>query len=93
MPDSVAVDLEDIYTRDGCIMESRIDPQGGTEEGPLPAQPLLSRILSSAGFHCFLLSVEITQESSSGSGRESCHEPFNWGWTTYMWMRKLVSYK
>ena len=79
VPDSVAVDLEELDARDGWILESRIDRQGGTEVGPLPVQPLLSRILSSAGSHGFLRSVEITQESSSRGGREICHEPCNWG--------------
>ena len=44
VPDSVAVDLEELDARDGWILESRIDRQGGTEVGPLPVQPLLSRI-------------------------------------------------
>ena len=79
VPDSVAVDLEELDARDGWILESRIDRQGGTEVGPLPVQPLMLRILSSAGSHGFLHSVEITQESSSRGGREICHEPCNWG--------------
>ena len=49
MLNAVSVDLEELDARDGCILESRIDQQGGTEVGPLPVQPLLSRILSSAG--------------------------------------------
>ena len=64
MKNSVAVDLEELDTRDGWILESRIDQQGGTEVGPLPIQPLLSRILSSAGLHGVLRSADITQESS-----------------------------
>ena len=63
--DSVAIDLEELNARDVWILESRIDRQGGTEVGPLPVQPLLSRILSSASSHGFLRSVDITQEASS----------------------------
>ena len=58
--DPVTVDLEEFYTRDEWILESRIDRQGGTEVIPLLVQPLLSSILSSAGYHSFLCSVEIT---------------------------------
>ena len=90
VPDSVAVDLEELDTRDGLILESGIDRQGGTEVGPLPVQPLLSRILSSAGSHGILRIVEITQESSFSGGREICHKPCNWGWTTDIWVRKSV---
>ena len=91
VPNSVAVDSEDLNVRYGCILESRVDPQGGTEVGPLPVQPLLSRILSSARSHGFLRSVEIMQESSSRNRREICHEPCDWGWTSDMWVRKLMS--
>ena len=69
VPNTVAVDLEELYMRYGWILESRIDRQGGTEVGPLPVQPLVSRILSSTISHGFLSSVEITQESSSGGRR------------------------
>ena len=93
VPNSVAVDLEKLDARDGWILESRIDWQGGTEVGPLPVQPLLSRILSSADLHGVLGSVEITQESSSSGGREICQEPRDWGWTTDTWVRKSVSDK
>ena len=79
MPNVVAVDLDEIDARDEWILESRIDQHGGTEVVPLPVQPLLSRILSSAGSHDFLRSVEITQESSSRGGREIFHEPYDWG--------------
>ena len=44
VPNSVAVDLEELDARDGCILESRIDQQGSTEVSPLLVQPLLSRI-------------------------------------------------
>ena len=57
VPDSVAVDLEELDARDGCILESRINRQGSTEVGPR----LLSCILSSAGLHGVLHSVDITQ--------------------------------
>ena len=93
MPDAVASDVEELDARDGWILESRIDRQGGTEVGPLLVQPLLSHILSSAGKHGFLRSVEITQESSSGGGREICHERCNWGWTIDMLVRNTVSDK
>ena len=86
VPNSVAVDLEELDARDGCILENRIDQQGGTEVGPLPLQPLQSCILSSTGYHGFLCSVEIRQESSSGSRREICHKPYDWGWTIDTWM-------
>ena len=59
MPDAVAVDLEELNERDGWILENRVDQQGGPEFGPLLEQPLLSCILSSAGFHGFLRSIEI----------------------------------
>ena len=93
MPNTVVVDLEELDVRDGWILESRIDQQSDTEFGPLPVQPLLSRILSSSGLHGFLRSVEITQEISSGGVREIYHEPCDWGWTTDMWVRNLVSDK
>ena len=69
VPNLVAVDLEELDARDGWILESRIDQQGDTEVGPLPVQPLMSHILSSAGSHSVLRSVEITQETSSSRGR------------------------
>ena len=93
MPNAVAVELEELNARDGWILGSRIDQQGGTEVGPLPVYPLLSRILSSAVSHGFLLSVEITQVSSSGGGREICHKPCDWGWMTDTWVRNSVSDK
>ena len=93
VPDLVAVDLEKLDARDGWILESRIDQQGGTEVGPLPVQPLLSRILSSAGSQGFLRSVEVKQKNSSRRGREICREPCNWGWTTDICVRKSVSDK
>ena len=89
----MAVNLEELDARDGCILESRIDRQGGTEVVPLPVQPLMLRILISAGLPSFLRIVEITQESSSGGRREICHKLYNWGWTTDMWVRKSVSDK
>ena len=89
VPNLVAVYLEELDVRDGCILESRIDRQGGAEVGQLPVQPLLSHILNSAGSQGFLCSVEITQESSSSGEREICHEPCDWGWKTYMWVRKF----
>ena len=90
---SMPVDLDVLDTRDGWILESRIDQQGGTEVGPLPIHPLLLRILSSAGSHGVLRSVEIIQESSSSGGREICHKPCNWGWKIGIWVRKSVSDK
>ena len=90
MPNSAAIDLEDIDARDGWIFESRIDRQGGTEVGPLPVQPLMSYILGSFGLHGFRRSVETTQERSSGGWREICHKLCDWGWTTDMWVRKSV---
>ena len=93
MPNSVAVDLEDLDARDGWILESRIDQQGGTEFGPLPVQPLLSRILSSAGPHSVLCSVDIMQGSSSRGGRKICHKPCGWGWTIDIGVINLVSDK
>ena len=46
--DLVDVDLKEFDARDGWILERRIGQQGGTEVIPLPIQPLLPRILSSA---------------------------------------------
>ena len=60
--------FEDIDARDGWILESSIEQRGGTEVDLLPIQPMLSPILSSAGSHGFLRSVEITQKRSSGDG-------------------------
>ena len=93
VPNTVAVDLEELDARDVWILESRIERQGGTEVGPMPVQPLLSRILSSSGSHGFLHSVDIMQESSSGGGREIYHKPCDWGWTPDMWVRNSVSDK
>ena len=93
VPNSVAVDLEELDVRGGWILESRIDQQGGTEVGPLSVQPLLSCILRGAGSHSFLRSVEITQESSSSGKREIFHKLCDWGWATDMWMRKSVPNK
>ena len=78
MTDLVDVDLEESDARDGWILESRIEKQGGKEVSPLPIQPLLSRILSSALLYGFLRSMEITQEISSGSEGEIYHEPCVW---------------
>ena len=46
--DSVLVDLGGLDARDGWILESRVDQQGGGEAGPLLVELLLLRILSSA---------------------------------------------
>ena len=73
----MGIDLEELDARDGCILESRIDKQGGAEVRPLPVQPLLYHILGGASSHGFLCSIEITQESSSGGGREIYHKPCN----------------
>ena len=70
MTEPMTIDLEEFDARDGWILESRIDRHSGPEVGPLLIQPLLSRILSSAGLNGFLHSVEITQESSSGGRGE-----------------------
>ena len=35
VPNLVAIDLKELNARDGCILERRIDQQGGTEVGPL----------------------------------------------------------
>ena len=48
LTDPVYVDLDELDARDGWILESRIDKQGGTEVSPLLVQHLLSLILSSA---------------------------------------------
>ena len=93
VPNVVDIELEEIYTRNGWILDISIDRKVGTEVGPLPVQPLMSRILSSSGSHGFLHSIDITQESSSGGGREIYHEPCNWGCMTDTWVRYLVSDK
>ena len=77
MPNTVTVDLEELDVRDGWILESRIDQQGGTEVVPLTVQLLVYCILSSFGSNGFLRSLDITQESSSVGGREIYHEPCN----------------
>ena len=79
MADPIAIYLEDFNARYQWILESRIDWQGGTEVIPLLIEPLLSRILSSAGSHGFLRSVDITQEISSNGGGEIYHKPCDWG--------------
>ena len=75
VPNTVTVDLDEFNVRYGWILEIRIDQQDGTEVGPLLAQPLMSLILISAGFHGFLRSIGVAQESSSVDGREICHKP------------------
>ena len=82
--DPVPVDLEEFDARDGWILEIRIDQQGGTEVIPLLVHPLLSHILSSAHSHGFLRSVDIIQESSSGSGEKDLYEPSSCGYATDM---------
>ena len=65
MMDLVPVDLEGFDARDGWLLESRIDRQGGIEIGSLLVQHLLSRIQSRACSCGFLHSAEIMQEISS----------------------------
>ena len=74
MLDSVSTYLQDFKLREGCILESRADQQGGAEVGPLPVQSLLARILCISWTHGFLRSIEIMHESSCGVRRHSCHE-------------------
>ena len=83
----------EIDVREGWILESRIDQQGGAEVGSLPVHSLLYFILNSASLHGFLRSFEIMQESSSVRGREIFHKPCDWGWTIDMWVRIVVSDK
>ena len=90
MPNTVTVDLEELDARDGWILESRIDQQGGTEVGPLSVQPLLSCILRGAGSHSFLRSVEIAQESISDDRSQIYHELFDWIWMTDIWVRIVI---
>ena len=59
-------------------MESRIDLEGGAEVASLLVEPLLARIMCSSRSHGYLRSVEITQESRSGGGREICYKLCNW---------------
>ena len=87
MTDAGAIDLEELNVRNGWIIESNIYQQGGTEVGPLTVQPLLSRILSIAGLHGFLRSVEIAQESISDDRSQIYHELFDWIWMTENWVR------
>ena len=58
---------------------------------PLLAEPLLERILCSSHSHGLLRSVEIMQESRSGSGREIIHELRDWGYAEDMCVRREVS--
>ena len=69
MSDTVPVDLEDLDTRDVCILESMIDCEGGAEVAPLFVELLLASIWCSSCLYGFLLSVDITQEIICG-GRE-----------------------
>ena len=50
----VRVDLEEFDARDGRILESRVDHQGGTKVSPLMVQSIISHILISACSHVFL---------------------------------------
>ena len=84
VPEPIEVDMEEFDARDGWILEIRIDQQGGTEVIPLLVHPLLSHILSSAHSHGFLRSVDIIQESSSGSGEKDLYEPSSCGYATDM---------
>ena len=93
VPNTMSVDWEEINERGGWILNSRIDRKGGREVGSLPVQPLLHRILSSADSHSFLDSVEITQKSSYGDGRDIFHETCNWEWTSDVSVRNAVSDK
>ena len=79
MSDAVLVDLEDLNGRDGWILESRIDLKGVAEVAPLLVELLIASILCGSCSHGFLRSVDITQESRSGVGRESFHKLFSWG--------------
>ena len=91
MSNVVPIDLEDLNARDGWILESRIDLEGGAEVAPLLVELLLAGILCFFRPIGFLCSVEITQESRSGGGRESFHKLFGWGYTADMWARREVS--
>ena len=64
--DPVPIDLEVSNIREGWILDSTIDQQGGAEVHPLMVQPLLYCILSRSCSHGFLRSMDIMQESSSG---------------------------
>ena len=48
MSDAVPVNLEDLDTRDGWILESRIDRKDGTGVGTLLVELLLESILCSS---------------------------------------------
>ena len=58
MLDPVHVDLEEYDTRDGWILEIRIDQNGGKEVSTLPVQSLLSQFLSSACLYGFLIYLQ-----------------------------------
>ena len=83
--DAVTVDLKDLDSKDGWILESRIDIEvgaevaGGTEVDPLLVEPLLARILCISRLHGLLQSVDIMQESRSGGRREIFHKLCGWG--------------
>ena len=74
MSEPVSIYLQDFNSREGQILESRADQQGGAEIVPLPVESLLARILCSSCSHGFLHSVEITHEISCGGRGQSCHE-------------------
>ena len=74
MSDHVSIYLQDFNSREGWILESRADRQGGAEIGPLPVEFLLTRILCIPWSHGFLRSVKIMHESSCGGREQSCHK-------------------
>ena len=76
--DAVPIDLKDLNSRDGWILESRINLEGGAEVAPLLVEPLLASILCSSCSHGFLSSVNIMQEGRSGGRKESCHKFCGW---------------
>ena len=74
MPDLVSIYLQYLESREGWILESRIDQQGGTEVYTLLVQHVLSCILSSACLHGFLQNVDITHETICGGKYIILHE-------------------
>ena len=70
MSDAVPVELENLNSRDGLILEIRIDCKGDAESKTLLVEILLESIMCISLSNVFLRRVEITQESRSGDGRQ-----------------------
>ena len=64
MSNPVSVYLQEFYSREGLILETRFDQQSGEEVVLLPVPPLMLLILSSTRLYGLLRSMDIPHESS-----------------------------